>query len=574
MGCRLSAVLAAALVSPLAPAEPADWFVDVSAAAGLDFVHFNGMSGELYFPEMMGAGAALFDYDNDGDLDVYLVQGAMLGPGKSLEDATFPPPAGKPLTDRLYRNDLTVLPDGTRRLTFTDVTEAAGLALGGYGMGVAAGDVDNDGWIDLYVTAYGDNHLLRNLGDGRFADVTTDAGVADPRWSVSAAFLDYDGDGALDLYVGNYVSADLAGAKRCFLPSGAPDYCAPGAYRPLPDRLLHNLGDGRFEDVSVASGVGAKPGNGLGVAVADFNGDGLPDIYVGNDQMANFLWVNRGGGTFGDEGLMAGVAANMDGSVEASMGVDAADFDADGDEDLFMTHLRGETNTLYENDGSGWFEDRTLAAGLGAASKPLTAFGTAWLDADNDGLLDLFVAAGDVQVIEARAAAGDPFPLDQPNQLFLNRGDAGFEEVSARAGGVFALEEVSRGVAVGDMDNDGDADILVTQNAGPARLLLNTRAQDRPWLGLRLLTEGGRDALGARVEVRLPGGRGLWRRVRADGSYACANDPRILVGLGDAEAVERVRIHWPDGRVETRTDLPLRTYTTLREGAAAADLGE
>lgn len=541
-------------------------FAEIAKATGLDFVHFNGMSGELYFAESIGGGVALFDFDNDGDLDAYLTQGHMLGPGKTLADALFPPKTERPLTDRLFRNDLKVHPDGTRTLRFVDVTEASGIRAHGYGMGVAAGDYDNDGWVDLYVTNFGANQLWHNNSDGTFTDVTEKSGTGHGNWSVSAAFVDYDRDGWLDLYVGNYTDFTPKNNKPCYGPSGARDYCSPKVFGALPDRLYHNRRDGTFEDASETSGITRTFGPALGVVVADFNGDGWPDIYVANDANPNQLWINGKNGKFTDEALLSGTAVNMEGVAEASMGVDAADFDGDGDEDLFMTHLVGETNTIYVNNGEGWFEDRSLATGLAVPSKAFTAFGTAWFDYDNDGWLDLFVANGGVRVVPILVRAGDNYPLHQTNQLFHNLSDGRYREVTAEAGKAFALSEVSRGAGIGDLDNDGDTDILVANNNGPLRLFLNNVGNTHHWLGLRLLDKHGRDALGSRVEVRRRKGSALWRRVRTDGSYAAANDPRVLVGLGKTVGVSSVRVHWAGGVVEEWAGVPVDRYTTLTEG--------
>jgi hypothetical protein len=543
-------------------------FRDAAKETGLDFVHFNGMSGELYYVEMVGAGVALFDYDSDGDLDVYLVQGHMLG-GKPLAQATLPPPGPPPFRDRLYRNDLTVAADGTRRLHFTDVTAAAGIDVRDYGMGVAAGDYDNDGHVDLYVTNFGPNRLLRNRGDGSFVDVTAQAGeaVADPRWSTGAVFVDVDQDGWLDLFSCNYVVLDLNHHKVCRTPAGAADYCGPRSFTPEPDRLLHNNRDGSFTDITAGAGVAAHYGACLGVVAADFDGDGRPDLYVANDGAANQLWINQGDGRFVDQALFAGAALNRDGMPEASMGVDAADFENDGDEDLFLTHLKGETNTLYRNDGHGLFTDDTESFGLGAVSRPYTAFGTAWIDYDNDGWLDLFIANGQVSIDETQLRAGEALPLRQPNQLFHNRGDGRFEAVTRTADAVFALSEVSRATAFGDIDNDGDTDLLVTNNGGPVRLLVNQSAHRNHWLGLRLFDPARhRDAYGARVELRRQGQPTLWRRVRATASYLAGNDTRVLVGLGGSTAVEAVRVHWPDGLVEEWRGLAVDAYHQLNRG--------
>ncbi len=541
-------------------------FTDRAKEYGIDFVHFNGMSGELYIAEILGGGAAFVDYDNDGDLDIYLIQGHMLGKGKTLKDALVPPPAGQPLSDRLYRNDLVIQQDGRRTLRFTDVTQAAKIDSTGYGMGVAVGDYDNDGWADLYVTNFGSDQLWHNNGDGTFSNATAKAGLGDPGWGVSAAFYDVDHDGDLDLYVGHYVQFSTDKNVACHAPNSARDYCAPQSYDSLPDRLYRNRGDGTFENVAKKSGITREFGPALGVIAADFNGDGWGDIYGANDGAANQLWINQGDGTFKDEALLAGVAVNMEGAAEGSMGVDAGDFDGDGDEDLFMTHLQNETNTIYVNDGQGWFEDRTLATGLGAPSKAFTSFGTAWIDYNNDSWLELFIANGDVRVSPFLVRAGDIHPLHQTNQLFVNLGNGRFKEVTQQAGKVFGLSEVSRGAAFGDVDNDGDTDILVGNNNGPARLLINNIGNHNHWLGLRLLDTSGREALGAKVVVSRPGVKSVWRRVRTDGSYGSANDPRVLVGLGQSTKVNAIRIHWVSGRTEEWSATALNRYSTLQEG--------
>ncbi len=557
-------------------------FVDRTAEIGLDFVHFNGMSGELYFPEMMGAGGALFDYDNDGDLDLYLVQGRMLGPGKKLEDATFPPD-GTPI-DRLFRNDLTRAADGTPSVRFVDVTAKSGLSAGGYGMGVAAADFDNDGWIDLYLTNFGPNQLWRNRGDGTFEDVTEVSRSDDNRWSVPAVAFDYDQDGWIDLFVGNFVDGGFSNHKTCMTRAAIRTYCSPSIFPPWPDKLLRNRGAGkggsgkglRFEDVTARAGIDQAFGPALGAVAADFDGDGWIDLYVANDGAPNQLWINtesdspEAGGIrrFEDQALLAGSAVNRDGRPEASMGVDAADFDGDGDPDLFMTHLTEETNTLYINDGTGMFEDASVSSGLARPSFSLTGFGTGWLDVDNDGRLDLLAVNGAVTVIEELYRQRDPFPLHQLDQLFLQRADGGFEDAGERGGPAFKVSAVSRGAIVGDLDNDGDPDVVITANAGPARVLFNQVGQDAPWLGLRLIAGvADRDALGARAALYRPGRPAVWRRVEAGGSYASARDPRLLFGLGDGPTSGDVRVHWPGGAVEEWKGLEAGRYHTLRQGS-------
>ena len=565
------AVLLCTSLSSLAGSHPEkDLFRDEAEALGIDFIHFNGMSGEKYYCETVGSGAAMFDYDNDGDLDIYLVQGNMLGPGTAIADSTFPPPGPLPPKDRLYRNELVRQEDGGRTLGFTDVTEPSGIAATGYGMGVAAADVNNDGWVDLYVTNFGENQLFRNQGDGTFREAPLPKSSA-PRWSVSAAFLDYDRDGWLDLYVGNYVNFSLSYTKACIGSTGVVDYCGPLSFEPVPDRLFRNRRDGTFQDTSAHARVAREYNGSLGVVTADFNGDGWIDVYVANDQRPNHLWINQKNGTFSNEAVLAGCAFNKDGKAESSMGVDAADFDNDGDEDLFMTHLQKETNTLYLNDGTGWFEDRSSSTKLAIPSVPFTGYGTAFLDYDNDGWLDVLALNGHVAALEALAKANDPYPLHQTNQLFHNLGDGSFEDVTDRAGEVFELSEVSRGGAFGDVDNDGDTDVLVANNSGRARLLINQIGHRHHWLGLRLVSrELKRDMLGTWVGLFLSEGRVLWRRVRADGSFASANDSRLLFGLGNETSVLKARAHWIGGEVEEWSDLPIDRYTILYQGSGKA----
>ncbi|MCH7813156.1 MAG: CRTAC1 family protein [Planctomycetes bacterium] len=536
-------------------------FTDVTEQAGLDFYHFIGATGRYYFPEIMGSGCALFDYDNDGDLDLYAVQGAMLEPGKTIEEATFAFRGSGQPRNRLFRNDLEA-----GALHFTDVTEAAGVGHGGYGMGCTVGDYDNDGFTDLYVTNVGANVLYHNNGDGTFSDVTAAAKVDDPRWSTSAAFADLNGDGLLDLYVVNYVDWRLEIDRACYSATGARDYCSPLTYKPASDSLFIQRSKGRFENVTAAAGIDRDRGNGLGVVCADFNGDGRMDIYVANDGGANFLWINGGDGTFKDQALLSGAAVNDDGMPEAGMGVTAQDFDGDGDADLFLTHLKGETNTLYVNDGGGIFHDATIEFALATDSRPVTGFGVRWFDYDNDGLLDLFSANGAVYYLDAQA--GDAYPYKQPNQLFHQTDGGRFENVSARSGPVFSVSEVSRGAAFGDLDNDGDVDVAVlNQNGGPLRLLRNEVGSRQHWLTLQLVGRtSNRSAIGARVALTLPGGRTLWRRVSADGSYCSANDLRVHFGLGETNEVAELVVHWPGGRKEKWPSPTVDTQVRLVEG--------
>jgi hypothetical protein len=541
-------------------------FIETARAVGLDFHHYNGMTGQMYLAEIMGSGAALLDFDNDGDLDIYMVQGTTLEPNTSPGATLFPWRGSGQPCGRLYRNDLAADAKTTGKLRFTDVTNESRIAATGYGMGVAAGDFNNDGRIDLYLTNVGPNIMLRNNGDGTFTDVTKETGTDDARWSTSASFFDYDRDGWLDLFVTNYMDFSVAKNPACYADTSARDYCGPSAFRPVPDRLFHNKGNGTFEDVSVASGIVKEFGSGLGVVTADLNRDGYIDIYVANDGDPNQLWINQKNGAFKNEALLAGAAVNRDGLAEAGMGVDAGDFDGDGDDDIFLTHLMEETNTLYDNLGNGMFEDRTVETGLGRQTRRFTGFGAAWFDYDNDGWLDLLSVNGAVRTLAHLAGKGDRYPLGQPNQLFHNTGKGGFIETSSQAGDSFQLLEVSRGAAFGDIDNDGDTDVLICNNNGPARLCLNQIGNRRNWLGLRMV--GGkhnRDMLGARVEVVTGKSMSLWRRARTDGSYLSSMDPRVLVGLGDAQSVEVVRVFWPSGAIDEWRNPLINRYVTLKE---------
>ncbi len=546
----------------------AEWFTEGAEASGLTFVHFNGMSGKFLYPELMAPGVALFDYDNDGDLDVFIVQGRMLG-NTPLAQAQPQPVEPLPLQGRLFRNDTAIQSDGLRTLKFTDVTVASGIRAQGYGMGVAAGDFNNDGCVDLFVTNLGPGQLLRNNCDGTFTDVSKASHVNGGGWSVPAVFFDFDRDGFLDLFVGHYLQYTVETNLHCYSVAGNLDYCPPHVYRPEPSHLFHNSRDGTFTDVTAAAGMMREYGPALGVATADFNNDGWIDLFVANDSQPNQLWINQRNGTFRNTALLAGVALSPEGSVKASMGVDAGDFNNDGNEDLFVTELTGQGSDFYVNDGSGGFEDRSAPAGIRLASLPHTGFGTGWLDVDNDGWLDLLSVNGAVTQILEGVARNEPFPLKQPKQLLRNIASGGirrFEDVTKQAGPFLATPEVSRGVAFGDIDNDGDTDVVVGNDAGPVRLLINNVGSQKHWVGLRLIDASGkRDAVGARVTVTLADGRVIWRRSRADGSYASANDPRVLVGLGDSSQPPRVRVIWPDGRSEEWNSVPVDRYTTLTE---------
>jgi len=563
-------------VTPLAgrqrPSSPPPApFVEVTEESGVQFVHINGADGRLLLPEVIGSGGALFDFDNDGDLDLFLVQGGPLGK------------AGASATSRLFRNDLTR--GDARSLHFTDVTERSGAGIVGYGMGVATGDIDNDGWIDLYVTALGSNHMLRNNGDGTFTDITAKSRTDDPRWSTSATFFDYDNDGRLDLYVANYVRFSAEMKRDCYSPASARDYCNPVVYDPVPDSLFHNEGNGVFSDVSARSGIARAPARGLGVVAADFNGDGWTDLYVANDGDANQLWINKthstslgasGSSSFEDDALLRGVAVDRSGRAQGSMGIDFADVDADGDEDLFVTNLDNEANTFYRNQGRGVFEDRTSEAGLFRLG--FTGFGTRFIDYDNDGWLDLVVVNGAVRQLGTQVRKGDRYPLRQRSLLFHNESGRRFVDATDAAGDAFVPLQVARGLIAGDLDNDGDIDLVVANNNGGARVLRNDVGSHRHWLGIRAI-EGRyrRDALQGRVILTRrpstsagPGtGHDAVRRIHTDGSYCSASDSRIVFGLADDGSPRTVRVEWPGGGVEEFPNLSVDRYWILERGKPA-----
>jgi hypothetical protein len=550
--------------------DSSPWFTDATESSGVRMTHFNGMAGDFLYPEVMAPGVALFDYDNDGDLDLFVPQGRMLGT-KTIEQALVKPE--QPLRGRLFRNDLvtggpdTVRPTNTLSgaLHFTDVTEASGISQTTYGMGAATGDFNNDGCVDLYVTALGSNQLFKNNCNGTFTDVTATTRTADPGWSVSAAFVDVDRDGWLDLFVGHYVRYSVATNIRCYSVTGLTDYCPPNVYRAEPSHLFRNNRNGTFTDITAKAGLSAEYGAALGVSTADFNGDGWIDIHVSNDSTPNQLWINQKNGTFMNTAPLAGTAVSPEGEAKASMGVDAGDFDNDGDEDLFVGELLAQGADMYVNDGMATFSEDSARTGLRAPTLAVTTFGAGWLDVDNDGWLDLVTANGAVTHAVEALARKEHFALQQKRQLFRNLGTGRFEDATSRAGDAFAIAEVGRGLAFGDLDNDGDVDIVVGNDAGPVRVLINGVGSRQHWAGARLVDRNGRDALGARVTVKRADGKAFVRRARADGSYASANDPRVLIGTGSATAPVQVEILWPDGTTSSHS-LPVDRYTTIKQG--------
>ena len=557
LGISLSCHSSSTISSPL--------FKDVAKQTGIDFWQFSGATGKMLLPEMVGSGAALFDYDNDGDLDVFLIQGYPTGPdGKPL----VPLPAGWKPGNRLYRNNL----DSSGKLTFTDVTEAAGLGHADKGMGVAAGDYDNDGYVDLYVTNYEHNILYHNNGNGTFTDVTASAGVASSGWSTSAAFIDYDRDGLLDLAVVHYVNFFPA---PCYLPRGSLDYCGPAPFKGEVTEMYHNLGNGRFKNVTEELGLNAKPGPGLGILTGDFGPDGYPGFLVANDGAANTLWINepgKSGRVFHEAGLTHGLAYASDGKARAGMGIASGDLYGDGGEAVIVTNLPTESFTLFQRQPNGDFIDSTEESGLSHVSLPYTGFGVGLFDMANRGLLDMFSANGGVRGMAADLnsnAKGDPFPYRERKLLLRNMGKGkAFEDVSASAGPALEPAEVSRSAVFGDVNNDGGIDVLVTNNNGPARLLLNTVPNRGHWLMVQI--EGvrtNRSGYGSVVELVRKNGASVTRWVRGDGSYLAANDPRAHFGLGSETDVDSIRVHWLSGGCESWKQTGVDRIVKLREGA-------
>ncbi len=531
------------LVSPALAQAP--WFDDVAQSAGLTFRHESGANPDRpYFPEIVGGGGALFEADGDGDLDAYLVQsGRIREPGSD---------AGR---NRLYEND------GTGH--FQDITDGSGADDRGYGMGVTTGDYDGDGDTDLYVTNWGANVLLRNDG-GTFADVTASAGVGDPGWSTSAAFADLDGDGDLDLFVANYVAWTPKTEIDCHNAAGKLDYCVPTHYdAPSRDTLYRNDGDGRFTDVSQASGIAASFGNGLGVVIADVTGDDIPDIFVANDKNFDHLWVNEGGLAFLEDALLRGCACDEDGYAKAGMGVAVLDWDDDLDRDLFVVNFAQETDSYYENEG-GMFFDRSVAIGLGFRTKKYTRFGVGFRDFDNDGYLDAYFANGRVTTPAGRSGGN---PYGETNLLFRGSAEGKLTEVTP-IGGTGPDIHTSRAAIFGDIDNDGGIDVMVVNRDGPVQLLHNIHGARGQWIGFRAIASGGGDALGATITVSLAG-REIQRDAISAGSYLAASDPRVHVGLGEATLAGNVRVRWADGRRESFGDLPAGRYHDLVRGTGS-----
>lgn len=550
----LSASLGSSLGSsllprPLFPAvPPSPLFVPVPASrSGISWTHTSGRSPDYFLPETTGAGCAFFDFDNDGWMDLYLVNSGQ---------ADFFTPK-QPLRNALYRNNR----DGT----FTDVTLKAGVAGAGYGMGTAVGDYNRDGFPDLFVTGYNRSTLYRNNGDGTFTDVTAKAGLRIDGWATSAVWFDYNNDGHLDLFVCRFVEYTRADNRAC--GDGVRKerhYCVPRFYQPAPSWLFRNNGDGTFTDVSEETGIRTLKGKAWGVVAADVNNDGLMDLFVANDTIPNFLLINQGG-KFVDRGLEADVAYSAEGLPRSGMGVDAADLDGDGHQDLFVTNVDREMYSLYHNDGNGEFDDLALSTGIGSGSRNMSGWGVRFFDYDNDGNLDLMIANGHPD--DEIELSSSTVTYREPMSLYHNDGH-GLKNVTATAGPIFQVPLAARSLALGDFNNDGAVDVLVTCNNGAPLLLENKAAAGRHWLGLKLVgTTANIDAVGARVQWTC-GSVTRSRSRNGGGSFLASHDPRLVLGLGDNAVIDRLEIHWPapSTHVDVLTKVAAGRYLTVVEG--------
>lgn len=541
----LLCAVAGPIFRPEAAQAPRVKFEEVALAPlGVVWTHENARSADRFLPETVGAGCVFFDYDKDGWLDIYLVNS---GP------SDFYTPS-KPLRNALYRNN--------GKGGFTDVTEKAGVPGGSFGMGASAGDYDGDGWQDLYVTAYGRNYLYHNNGDGTFRDVAEKAGVSAPGWSTCSVWFDYDNDQKLDLFVSSFVyfKKDLnivCGDNR----AGRKYYCIPRVFKPMPSRLFHNNGDGTFTDVSKPSGIANSLGKAFGAVATDLNNDGLLDLFVANDTVANFLFVNKGGGKFEEIGLASGVGYSDAGSPRSGMGVDAADYDGDGWQDLFVANIDQELFSLYHNEKDLTFTDQ--AGEIGQATRLLSGWGLKFFDFDNDGDPDLFLANGHPDdMVEVQASK---VRYREPLLLFENTGKA-FKNVSAVSGDVFKKDFSARGMSVGDYDNDGDLDLLISNNGEPPLLLRNEGGNRNHWLGLDLVATRSNPAAGGAILTWTAGGVKRSRLKTTGGSYLASHDPREILGLGAATKIDSLEIKWPTGKIEKFTNLPIDQYIKIVEG--------
>jgi hypothetical protein len=518
-------------------------FSDITRSAGIDFQHTNGATPEKHMVETMGSGGLFFDYDKDGWPDIFLIDGGSVVDRQVTGRARH----------RLYHN--------RGNGTFEDVTAASGITHLEYGIGACAADYDNDGWVDLYVTNAGPNVLYHNNGNGTFRDVTRTARVGSPLLSTSCTFVDVDKDGYVDLFVANYV--DLSAERPCG-DSRFRAYCRPEVYKGLPNILYHNNGDGTFTDISREAGILSATGKGLGVVAGDYDNDGWPDIFVANDLAPNILYHNKGRGVFEDTGLVAGVAVASDGKARAGMGIDFGDYNGDGLLDLVVTNFMLETHSLFRNLGGGLFAEATFESGLGGATLPFVGFGVVLLDYNNDGDLDLAIANG--HVLDNADHFSPKATYAQRKLLFRNEGGGRFKEVGAASGPGFGLVKVGRGLVAGDIDNDGDLDLLVTNNGQTADLLRNDGGNRNNALLVRLVgKKSNRDGIGARLRL-VTGGRTQVRELKAGSSYLGQNDLRVHFGIGRATAVDRIEIRWPAGGMDVVRAPAVNTIITVVEG--------
>ncbi len=537
-------VLILLLFTPLTLVAQPPTFTDVTAEAGIDFKHTNGSSGKFYFVEQLGSGAAFFDYDNDGDLDIYFVNGAGL-PGFQSE---------KPSTNHLYRNS----GDGT----FTDVTEITGVGDKSYGVGCCVGDYNNDGHLDLYVTNFGQNRLYHNNGDGTFTDVTDCANVGDARWGASCAFADYDNDGHLDLYVTNYIQYQLDKNKIC-RNKGVRTYCIPQEYMGEADILYRNLGDGTYTEVTQGAGVYQPRSRGLGAVWGDYDSDGYVDLYVANDTNENHLFRNSGDGTFSDMAFFAGVALNEDGEMGSGMGVDSGDYDNDGRLDIMVTNFQDEVATLYHNDCDGFFSDASYISGTGESTYASLGWGVCFFDYDNDGAKDIFIANG--HIFDNVELFNPETTYAQVNHLFRNLGDEIFQEVNTHVGFDLAQKASSRGAAFGDYDNDGDIDILVTNNDGRPQLLRNDGGNRNNWVKVHVRgTTSNRAGIGTRVEV-VAGDLSQMAEVKSGSGYLCQNALALHFGVGSHTTIDQIIAMFPGGGVYKMESMPVNQIIEITE---------
>ena len=545
--CVVSALGVGSLLVAIASAAPPIAFTDVTAPAGIRFVHNSGAFGKKYLPETLGAGGLFLDADGDGWQDILLIN-SMNWPGR---------PGGRS-HPALYRNN--------HNGTFADLVRGSGLDVELYGIGAAAADFDNDGRIDVYVTALGGNRLFKNLGGGKFIDVTTKAGIPSGGFSTSAIWFDYDGDGKLDLFVCHYVDWTIDKDLFCTLDGKSKSYCAPESYKGQSATLYRNRGDGTFEDVTRRAGLYDDSSKALGVAMLDFDGDGRMDLFVANDTQPNRLYRNRGDGAFVDVAVNAGVAFSEAGVARAGMGVDAADYDRSGRPSLIIGNFSNEMMGLYHNEGNSLFIDDAPRSAVGRASLLTLTFGCFFFDYDLDGYADIFAANGhvadDIERVQSRVTYA------QRPHLFHNAGEGRFEEVTAASGSALQRPMVARGAAYGDYDNDGDLDVLVTVNNGPARLLRNDDGNRNNMLRVQTIgATSNRDGIGARIEVTAHGGASLWQIVKTGSSYASQSELPVTFGLGRAAGVGGLTVRWPSGRVDSVGAVKANQFVTIKEGA-------